>query len=85
MEALDGYLGDDGLLAASTDGLEAQIEDIAEERQDLARRIEQIEARYVAEFTQMDILVAQLNQTSGFLSRQLSGLEALASRAGGSE
>jgi flagellar hook-associated protein 2 len=85
MEALDGYLGDDGLLAASTDGLEAQIEDIADERQDLARRIEQIEARYVAEFTQMDILVAQLNQTSGFLSRQLSGLEALASRAGGSE
>jgi flagellar hook-associated protein 2 len=85
VEALDGYLGDDGLLAASTDGLEAQIEDIADERQDLARRIEQIEARYVAQFTQMDILVAQLNQTSGFLSRQLSGLEALASRAGGSE
>lgn len=85
VKALDGYLGTDGLLAASTDGLEASIEDIAGERRDLARRIEQVEARYVAQFTQMDILVAQLNQTSSFLATQLSGLEALAERAGGTD
>lgn len=85
VEALDSYLGTDGTLAASTNGLEARIERITEDRGRLDRRIEQVEARYLAQFTAMDIMVAQLNQTGNFLASQLSGLEQLANSAGGGD
>lgn len=76
-QALDSYLGADGVLTASTNGLQSRIEEVASERERLDRRIEQVEARYLAQFSAMDAIVAQLNQTSDFLGRQLAGLETL--------
>lgn len=83
--ALDSYLGADGILTASTNGLQSRIEEITSERERLARRIEQVEARYLAQFSAMDAIVAQLNQTSEFLGRQLAGLESLNARGTGNQ
>lgn len=81
--ALNSYLDSDGLLDSVTDSLRGRIEDIADERSRLQDRLQRIEERYIAEFSAMDTLVAQLNQTSSFLSNQLAGLESLATSGRG--
>ncbi|MBA1146972.1 flagellar filament capping protein FliD [Ectothiorhodospiraceae bacterium WFHF3C12] len=81
--ALNSYLDSDGLLDSVTDSLRGRIEDIGDERSRLQDRLQRIEERYIAEFSAMDTLVAQLNQTSSFLTNQLSGLESLAGSGGG--
>ena len=46
--------------------------DQREERLDL--RVESVRARYLAQFTALDVALAQLQTTSSFLSQQLAGL-----------
>ncbi|MBD3619603.1 MAG: flagellar filament capping protein FliD [Chromatiales bacterium] len=73
-EQVGSYLGDEGLLNARTDGIQARIDDIGEQRVQLDYRLQQIEARYVKQFTALDTLVAQLNQTSTYLTSQLANI-----------
>lgn len=79
---LQAYLDSDGLLDSVTSSLGSQIDDIGEVRDRLAARMVQVRQRYLDQFNAMDILVAQLNSTAGFLSNQLPGLEKLAQSAG---
>lgn len=79
---IDIFLRSDGPLTSATTTLNRNIEDIADERLDLSERLERLEARLVSQFSAMDAMVAQLNQTSNFLTTQLTGLESL-SRSGG--
>ena len=75
LDALLGqYVGSDGLIKARTDGLQARLRDIADARTALDFRLEKIEARLRREFGALDSLVAQLRQTSDFLTRQLATL-----------
>ncbi len=67
-------LASDGLIAGRTDSLDDSIEQIATRREELQRRLEIIEKRYRAQFSALDRLVASMNQTSSFLSQQLSNL-----------
>lgn len=83
-DVLDNILASDGAIGNATEVLNDRVDDITEARERLAFRLEKLEARLVAQFTAMDTLVAQLNQTSDFLSNQLSGLQQLAQRAGSS-
>lgn len=69
-----GYLGTDGILTARTDGLQTSVDDIADQRADLQLRIGAVEARFRAQFTAMDTLVAQLQVTGDFLTQQLASL-----------
>lgn len=71
---VDGMLATGGLLAARTDGINRTIADIGDRREVLARRLEQIEKRYRAQFTALDSLVASMNSTSQYLTRQLASL-----------
>ena len=80
--ALDSYLKSESVLASTTDRLESRIEDIGEDRLRLAQRLARIEERYVSQFSAMDALVAQLNQTGDFLGSQLAALENLSASAG---
>lgn len=73
-EQVGAYLGDQGLLNARTDGIQARIDDIGAQRVQLDYRLQQIEARYVKQFTALDTLVAQLNQTSAYLTSQLANI-----------
>ncbi len=73
-DILNNFLGADGLIASREDGLNNALEDIEEQRVNLSERIESLEARLVKQFTALDTLIAQFNQTSSFLTQQLANL-----------
>ena len=75
LDALLGqYVGSGGLIQARTDGLQGRLRDIADARAALEFRLEKVEARLRRQFGALDSLVAQLRQTSDFLTRQLATL-----------
>lgn len=75
---LDSVIGDitagGGILENRTDGLKAQVERIADQREALDIRIAAIETRYQAQFSALDTLLGQLNNTGDFLTEQLANL-----------
>jgi flagellar hook-associated protein 2 len=72
---LERYVQSDGAIQARTDGLSASIKDITRQRDALDRRLQMVEDRLRRQFTAMDTLVAQLRNTSSFLTQQLAGLQ----------
>jgi flagellar hook-associated protein 2 len=71
---LDRLLDADGLLAGRSSALDGRTRALAKERTAVDRRMEQVEARYRAQFTALDSLVTKLQSTSSYLSQQLSSL-----------
>lgn len=70
----DIYTRFEGILDSRRDGMTAQIDRISNQREALDKRMAIIEARYMAQFTALDTLLGELNQTSNFLSSQLDQL-----------
>jgi flagellar hook-associated protein 2 len=68
------YLDDDGALETRTEGLNAEIRDIADQRESLNERLALLEQRLYRQFNALDSLLGQLTQTSNFLSQQLANL-----------
>lgn len=72
---LEAFLDeDDNALDARTEGIQARIDDITDQREQLSRRMAKLEERYRAQFTALDSLVSQLQTTSDFLTQQLANL-----------
>lgn len=72
---LERYISaDDGILTARQDGLQSNIESLDGDREQLNRRLASLDARYRAQFTAMDILVAQLSSLGDYLGQQLASL-----------
>ena len=71
---LGGFLDPTGRLTTRTDTLEAEIDLIDQRREASELRIESFAARTRAQFTALDQLIAELNNTSTFLGQQLAGL-----------
>lgn len=71
---LGGYLDSTGRLTTRTDSLESRVEDLATQREALELRMESFEARIRRQFTGLDSLISELNNTSTFLTQQLDGL-----------
>jgi flagellar hook-associated protein 2 len=69
-----GFLESDGLLDSRTDGLQARLDDIDDQRLTLDFKIDTFEARQRARFNALDGLLAQLESTSSFLTQQLASL-----------
>ena len=69
-EALDSSAS----LAGVAAGLAKSIASVDERRDNLTRRLGGIEARYRAQFNALDTMLANLTQTSNFLTQQLSAL-----------
>lgn len=78
--ALSGYVEDDGIIDARRDGLQNRLDGIDDKREVLNRRMEALEKRLNAQFTAMDILVAQLQATGTFLTQQLANLPSISSQ-----
>lgn len=72
--ALDDVIGSDGRVEAKTEALQARLEDLADRQDALDYRMERVQARYQAQFGALDMLIAQMNSTSSFLTQQLAGL-----------
>ena len=64
-----------GTLVMRTNSLDKQIKKLEKDFDDLDARMEQVEARYYAQFNAMESLVAQMQSTSSYLSQQLAGLQ----------
>ncbi|MBC7572838.1 MAG: flagellar filament capping protein FliD [Herminiimonas sp.] len=67
-------LATDGPIAARTNGINASLKDIADNKAKLSARLVGIEARYRAQFTALDSLIGSMSSTSSFLSQQLANL-----------
>jgi len=63
-----------GLFATRTAGLNTSVADIAKRKAVLESRMTGIEARYRAQFTALDTLMANMTSTSTFLTQQLASL-----------
>jgi flagellar hook-associated protein 2 len=70
----DSLLSSQGALSARSDGINARIEDLGEERERLDLRLGSMESRLRAQFGALDQLVAGLTSTGNFLSQQLANL-----------
>jgi flagellar hook-associated protein 2 len=71
---LEGFLGNDGLLALRSDGIQGGVDRIEAEREALNTRLEALEARFRSQFNALDTLLANLQSTSDFLSQQLASI-----------
>jgi flagellar hook-associated protein 2 len=78
-DQLNRLVGDllarDGMIASRTDGLNASIKDLDKRQDDFNDRLAATEARYRAQFTALDTMLSSLNQTSAYMSQQLSALQ----------
>ncbi len=71
---LDSFLQTGGFIASREEGINESLDDIEDDRIRLDDRITALEARLIRQFSALDALVAQFNQTSSFLSQQLANL-----------
>ena len=65
----------EGLVANRTDGLSANSDRIGLQIETLERRLVQVEARYLKQFSALDVLMAKYQTTSSFLTQQLAALK----------
>ncbi|HZP12043.1 MAG TPA: flagellar filament capping protein FliD [Nevskiaceae bacterium] len=75
---LQNYLSASGAMQARMDGANSTLKDIQHQRDQLDARMSALEDMYRKQFTALDTLIGQLQQTSSFLTQQLSSLNALA-------
>ncbi len=66
------YLSTTGIVSVREDGLDTALEEIADDRVALERRLAAIEERTRQQFAGLDILISQLNSTGSFLTQQLA-------------
>ncbi|MDH5352811.1 MAG: flagellar filament capping protein FliD [Gammaproteobacteria bacterium] len=71
---LNQFLESNGLIASRENGLKDSLEDIENQRENLETRLISLEERLIKQYTALDTLIAQFNQTSNFLSQQLANL-----------
>lgn len=69
---LTDYLSTTGAIATRNDNLIQSQKDITTQSNELDARMEQVQARYTAQFTALDTLMSQLNSTSSYLDRAFS-------------
>lgn len=71
---LDGFLRGGGLLDSRTEGIQAQVDGIGEDREALDRRLDALESRFRDQFNALDSLLAELQSTGDFINQQLASI-----------
>lgn len=67
-------LATDGPLNARTEGINASLKSLANQKERISDRLVDIEKRYRAQFTALDVSIASMNKTSTYLAQQLANL-----------
>ena len=70
-DKLDSFLSSDGVIASRNSTFLEQLKDIDAQREKLELRIESFEKRIRLQYTNLDILVGQLQSTGDFVTQQL--------------
>ena len=73
---VQGFLAADGAITARSNGIDQSIKSIDKRRDDMERRLVDVETRLRAQFTALDTLLGKMSQTSTFLTQQLAKLDA---------
>ena len=68
---LDGYLANEGIIAARNKGYDNRINDIGKQREQLDRRMAVSEQRLLKQYSSLDALLGKMRDTSAFLSSHL--------------
>ena len=63
-------------ISARSNGIDASIRTIDKRREEMERRLVDVEARMRAQFTALDTLLGKMQTTSTFLAQQLAKLDA---------
>jgi flagellar hook-associated protein 2 len=63
-----------GPIASRTDGINATLKSLAQSKQTISDRLVNVEKRYRAQFTALDMLMGKMSSTSNFLTQQLANL-----------
>jgi flagellar hook-associated protein 2 len=74
---LSGYGDANGVVDARTRSLQNAIRSLDKDRERLDQRMENLQKRYLAQFTALDGLVGQLQSTSTFLTQQIANMNAI--------
>ncbi|MBA53315.1 MAG: hypothetical protein CMK89_02565 [Pseudomonadales bacterium] len=75
-DKLESFLRSDGIIASRNNTFLSQLKDIDEQREKLNLRMESFEERLRLQYTNLDILVGQLQSTGDFVSQQLDIIKA---------
>lgn len=71
---LDQMLGNQGLVDNAISGAETSLQNLDVRQAQMEKSIEQTIDRYRTQFGQLDTMIAEMNQTSQYLTQQLSGM-----------
>ena len=71
---LGSLLGSTGPLSARSEGINASLKSLETQKERIGDRLVNIEKRYRAQFTALDVMIASMNTTSTFLTQQLANL-----------
>lgn len=69
-----GYLADDGIIDVAQDNINATLKKLTKQYLAVSNSIDDTVARYKAQFTQLDTMMSKLNNTSSYLSQQLTAM-----------
>ena len=73
---MEGFLvSTTGIFDSRISSLNTQLTDIADDRADLARRMQSLEDRYFAQLNAMDSLLAEIETTGDFLTQQFEAMK----------
>ncbi len=72
--ATEGLTGTGGSIATRTEGLQTSIKGLGKQSEAIVLRLKNIEARYRKQFTDLDVMMSNMNQTSTYLTQQLANL-----------
>ncbi|MBD3896153.1 flagellar filament capping protein FliD [Halomonas sp. ML-15] len=75
-QSLDQMLGSNGLVENTISGAESRVESLNERYARMEKSIEATISRYRIQFGQLDAMIAQMNQTSDYLTQQFSAMDA---------
>jgi flagellar hook-associated protein 2 len=71
---LDSYVTSGGIISARTDGIQGRLTDIDNSREALDRRMTALQNQLLSQFSAMDSLVGQLQNTGSFLTQNLNAM-----------
>ena len=68
------YTDSDGLIQNRIDSRQSQLEQLDDDKLAFSSKMESLEARLLAQYNAMDLLVSQLNNTSSYVQAQLENM-----------
>ncbi|MGP5326867.1 flagellar filament capping protein FliD [Vreelandella titanicae] len=74
--SIEQMLGSNGVLKGAISGAENQVKSLDIRYERMEKSIESTISRYRSQFSQLDVMIAQMNSTSSYLTQQFDALDA---------